>query len=146
MAVGTRSYTVQTRRVSLKTRGRNQMTDLTALLQEGLEATGLREGSALAFVPGATGAIVAMEYEPGLIGDLDKALEELFPSSRNYQHNLSHGDGNGHSHLRATLLGPSLTVPFENGRLLLGTWQSIVFVDCDNRPRQRTLIFQYQGI
>lgn len=146
MAVGTQTYTVRTRRVEVKTRGRNQMVDLTASLQEGLEETGLREGSLLVFVPGATGAIVAMEYEPGLIRDLDQALEELFPSSRNYRHNLSHGDGNGHSHLRATLLGPSITVPFEKGRLLLGTWQSIVFVDCDNRPRQRTLVLQYQGI
>jgi secondary thiamine-phosphate synthase enzyme len=107
--------------------------------------TGLKDGSVLIFMTGSTGALTTLEYEPGLVKDLSAALERLAPRELEYAHNLRWGDGNGHSHIRASMLGPGLTVPFADGRLLLGTWQQIIFIDMDNRSRTRKLIVQITG-
>jgi secondary thiamine-phosphate synthase enzyme len=97
------------------------------------------------FVPGATGAVTTIEYEGGLVADLGYALQRIAPEEIDYAHNERWDDGNGHSHIRASLLGPSLVVPFCEGRLMLGTWQQIVFLELDNRPRQRKVILQIMG-
>jgi secondary thiamine-phosphate synthase enzyme len=98
------------------------------------------------FVPGATGALTTLEYEPGVVEDVQKALDVLAPADRFYQHNVNLGDGNGHSHVRAGLVGPSLTIPFVDGRLTLGRYQNIVFCDFDARPRERSLVVQVMGV
>ena len=97
------------------------------------------------FVPGSTASLTTIEYEKGVVSDLQDAVERLFPEKINYKHNLAWDDGNGHSHVRASILGPSLTVPLVNGSLILGTWQQIVFVDFDNRLRNRQVIVQVMG-
>lgn len=119
--------------------------DLTDRVAEAVSATGLRDGLATIFVPGATGAVTTIEHEPGLVRDMGDALQRLVPEDRDYHHNLRWHDGNGHSHIRASLLGPSLSVPFSNGRLMLGTWQQIVFLELDNRPRDRRIVCQVLG-
>jgi secondary thiamine-phosphate synthase enzyme len=110
-----------------------------------VQDSGLNSGVAVLFVPGATGAITTIEHEPGLVQDLGEALERLMPQDIEYAHNLKWHDGNGHSHIRASLVGPSLTVPFLEGRLMLGTWQQIVFLEMDNRPRRRRIVVQIMG-
>ncbi|MCB2194021.1 MAG: secondary thiamine-phosphate synthase enzyme YjbQ [Deltaproteobacteria bacterium] len=107
--------------------------------------SGLSQGSVLVFTPGSTAAVTTIEYEPGALSDLRRLLEELAPADGEYAHNERWGDGNGYSHLRSALLGPSLTVPLEAGRLMLGTWQQIVVLDFDNRPRQRKVVVTVQG-
>ncbi|HSD58806.1 MAG TPA: secondary thiamine-phosphate synthase enzyme YjbQ, partial [Methanotrichaceae archaeon] len=100
---------------------------------------------AVLFVPGATGALTTIEHEPGLVHDLGEVLERLVPQDIEYAHNQRWHDGNGHSHIRASLIGPSITVPFLESRLMLGTWQQIVFLEMDNRPRRRKIIVQIMG-
>jgi secondary thiamine-phosphate synthase enzyme len=107
--------------------------------------SGLKDGTATVFVTGSTGGVTTVEYESGLISDLRDLFDRLAPSNIPYQHNLRWGDGNGHAHVRASLVGPSLTVPFVDKKLTLGTWQQIVFVDFDNRPRSRELVLQLMG-
>ncbi len=118
--------------------------DLTSLIEEKLNDSGLKEGLVLVFVPGSTGAVTTMEYEPGLKKDIPIALERLFPKSMKYYHEDTWHDGNGHSHVRASFLGPDLIIPFKDG-LLLGTWQQPVFIELDNKPRQRKIIIQIWG-
>ncbi|MBI2896835.1 MAG: YjbQ family protein [Deltaproteobacteria bacterium] len=103
------------------------------------------EGQALVFVPGSTAGVTTLEYEPGLLQDIPAAFERLAPRSARYHHEEMWHDGNGHSHVRAAMLGCSLAVPFREGKLLLGTWQQIVLIDFDNRPRQRDLVVQLSG-
>ena len=122
-----------------------EVRDITDEVQEALQSTYLKAGVATVFVPGATGAVTTIEYEDGLVADLGDALERIAPEAIDYAHNQRWHDGNGHSHIRATLLGPSLTVPFRDGKLMLGTWQQIVFLELDNRPRQRKVIVQIMG-
>jgi secondary thiamine-phosphate synthase enzyme len=100
----------------------------------------------LVFVPGATAALTTVEFEPGLVRDLPELFERIAPRDRPYHHDETWHDGNGHSHVRASLLGPSLTVPVQGGKLLLGTWQQIVLVDFDNRPHRRELVVQLSGV
>jgi secondary thiamine-phosphate synthase enzyme len=119
--------------------------DITDKVAEAVQDSGLNSGAAVLFVPGATGAITTIEHEPGLVQDLGEALERLIPQDIEYAHNLKWHDGNGHSHIRASLVGPSLTVPFLEGRLMLGTWQQVVFLEMDNRPRRRRIIVQIMG-
>jgi len=107
--------------------------------------SGLSRGSVLVFTPGSTAAVTTIEYEPGALSDLRRLLEELAPADGEYAHNQRWGDGNGYSHLRSALLGPSLTVPLEAGRLMLGTWQQVVVLDFDNRPRRRKVVVSVQG-
>ena len=136
---------VRTMHLALQTGGNNDTHDITSRVAGAVEESGIRDGIVTVFVPGSTGGLTTIEYESGAIGDLDAMLERLVPSGIEYRHNLRWGDGNGFSHVRAALIGPSLTVPLTNGRLLLGTWQQIVFIDFDNRSRRRDLIVQVVG-
>lgn len=119
--------------------------DITERVEAAVQESGLQSGIAVVFVPGATGAVTTIEHEPGLIDDIRAALEVIAPEEREYAHNQKWGDGNGHSHIRASLIGPSLTVPFLEAKLSLGTWQQIVFLELDNRPRRRRIIIQILG-
>ncbi len=136
---------VYTTSLELTTRGGSEIIDITGKVQESLDGSRLREGLVTVFVPGSTGGVITLEYEPGLVRDLGEAFERLAPRRGAYHHDRTWGDGNGHSHVRASLVGPSLSVPFREGRLILGTWQQIAFVDFDNRPRRRVLIVQVMG-
>jgi len=134
-----------TDRIVLETQGDGDLIDITREVAEKLTATGLKRGSVTVFVVGSTAAITTFEYEPGLIRDVQELYAKLVPRNKRYSHDDTWGDANGFSHLRAALQGPSLTVPFEEKRLLLGTWQQIVLAEFDNRPRQRQVIVQVMG-
>jgi secondary thiamine-phosphate synthase enzyme len=127
------------------TRGESDIVDLTPEVQTVVTKHGFRQGQALVFVSGSTAGVTTVEFEPGLLQDLPAAFERLAPRVLRYKHEDTWHDGNGHSHVRASLLGPSLTVPFDEGKLLLGTWQQIVLVDFDNRPRKREVVVQLSG-
>jgi secondary thiamine-phosphate synthase enzyme len=129
----------------LQTQGDDHILDVTERVQEILSKHGFDEGQALVFVSGSTAGITTIEYEPGLLEDIPAAFEKIAPKGAAYRHEEAWHDGNGHSHVRASLLGPSLTVPFRKGKLLLGTWQQIVVIDFDNRPRQRDVVVQLTG-
>ena len=137
--------TVTTLTIHLGTRGDGDIHDITEAVERAVSESGLKNGSATVFTPSSTSALTTIEYESGALNDLRRLFEEIIPSNREYAHNARWGDGNGHSHVRAALLGASLTAPFVNGQLTLGTWQQIIFVDFDNRPRQRELILQVIG-
>jgi secondary thiamine-phosphate synthase enzyme len=136
---------VVTRRIGLKTKGNCHIVDITKQVAQEVAGSGLKDGTVTVFVTGSTGGVTTVEYESGLLSDLRDLFDRLIPSSIPYQHNLRWGDGNGHAHTRASLLGASLTVPFVDQRLTLGTWQQIVFIDFDNRPRSRELVLQLMG-
>ncbi len=136
---------VKSERLVLDTRGNNDTRDITIMVADAVERTGLRSGIVTISVPGSTGGLTTIEYEDGVVQDLDDLLERIVPSGAEYNHDLKWGDGNGHSHVRAALIGPSLTVPFNGGSLLLGTWQQIVFIDFDNRSRRREIVVQVIG-
>ena len=133
--------------ISLSTKGNNDVVDITYQVEEKLRQTQLEEGMVLLFVQGSTAALTTMEYEPGQIQDLQEVMETLVPRNKDYAHNhsASGSDANAHSHLRASLLGPSLTVPFLNSKMTLGIWQQIIFVDFDNRCREREIMVQAVG-
>ena len=131
--------------LTVPSKGDTDIVDLTAKVQELVRRHGFGEGQALVFVSGSTAGLTTLEYEPGLLHDLPAAFERLAPRNLRYAHEDTWHDGNGHSHVRASLLGPSLTVPFREGRLLLGTWQQIVLLDFDNRPRRREVVVQLSG-
>lgn len=136
---------VVTRRVRCRTQGNNDLVDLTGMLQAEVAASGVRDGTLTIFVAGSTAGVTTIEYEPGLVSDFKEAVNRLVPRDVAYRHNLTEGDANGHSHVRASLLGPSLVVPIEGGRLTLGTWQQVVLVDFDVRPRTREVVLQLMG-
>jgi secondary thiamine-phosphate synthase enzyme len=136
---------VQLDHIEFETKGRNEVVDITDNIRQIINRSGISDGSALVFVPGATGGLSTIEYEPGLIKDLPKLMEKLIPEKEYYFHNENWHDGNGHSHLKATLIGPSLTIPFENKRLVLGTWQQVVFLEFDNKPHHRQIVVQLIG-
>ena len=136
---------IVTESLPIKSRGNSEIIDLTPGAAERLKRSGLADGLLTIFVPGSTAAVTTIEFEPGLRRDLPEALEKIAPANARYFHDDTWGDGNGSAHVRAALLGPSLTVPFRAGRLLLGTWQQVVLVDCDNRPRQREVVLQIMG-
>lgn len=131
--------------LSIETRGDSDMIDLTDRLSLLLQKQKMKNGHMLVFVPGSTAALTTIEYEPGLKKDFTLLMERLIPRNARYYHEETWNDGNGHSHVRASLLGSSLTVPFGDGKLLLGTWQQIILVDYDNRPRSRSLVVQFTG-
>jgi secondary thiamine-phosphate synthase enzyme len=133
---------VHTDEMRLSTRGDADVVDITAGVQETVEAAGVDEGQALVFVRGSTAAIATMEFEPGGVHDLRQMLERLIPTLGEYEHNRLNHDTNSHAHQRATLVGPSEAVPVIDGRLVLGTWQQLVLVDFDDRPRERTVVVQ----
>ncbi|RLG20423.1 YjbQ family protein [Methanosarcinales archaeon] len=137
--------TVSTQYLKFPTKGNTDIVDITDRVSDALLRSELTDGIVTVFAPGATGAVTTIEYESGLIADFKGMLERIAPQDIEYMHNLRWGDGNGHSHVRASLLGPGLTVPFIDGRLQLGTWQQIVFIDLDNRQRDRKLIVQIVG-
>lgn len=134
-----------TDRIRVRTRGDSHMLDLTRGVQDVVSRHRFREGQALVFVVGSTAALTTVEFEPGLQQDLPAALERLAPRDLPYRHEETWHDDNGHSHVRASLLGPSLAVPFADGRLLLGTWQQVVLLDFDTRPRDREVVVQLSG-
>jgi secondary thiamine-phosphate synthase enzyme len=136
---------VETYTIELATRGSAQVIDITDEVCRKLAASGLQAGIGCVFVPGSTGAVTTLEYEPGCVADLVRVFDEIAPEGRRYEHEERWGDGNGHSHVRAALLGPSLSFPFRDARPLLGTWQQIVVVDFDNRPRKRAVVLQLVG-
>ena len=129
----------------VQTKGHCDIQDLTSSPQRALTASGLKEGQALVFVTGSTAGVTTVEFEPGLVRDINEFFERLIPEKRDYFHHQTWGDDNGSSHLRAALLKPSLTIPFKNGQLLTGTWQQVVLIDFDPRPRQRSTVFQFTG-
>jgi secondary thiamine-phosphate synthase enzyme len=129
----------------VKSRGDAEVLDITPLAERALQKSQLQNGILAAFVPGSTAGITTIEFESGAVSDLSAAIERAAPKSIHYEHDKRWGDGNGYSHVRAALLKPGLAIPFQNGRLLLGTWQQLVLIDFDNRPRTRDVVFQLVG-
>jgi secondary thiamine-phosphate synthase enzyme len=136
---------VQTETIRFSSKGNTDIKDITSSVIEILEESSMERGIVTVFCPSATSALTTIEFEAGALRDFQRIFDEIAATDRFYAHNERWGDGNGHSHVRAALLGPSLTVPFINKKPLLGTWQQIIFVDFDNRPRQRELIVQLVG-
>ncbi|UCD96654.1 MAG: YjbQ family protein [Candidatus Bathyarchaeota archaeon] len=136
---------VVSNQISVDTRGEGDILDVTNKVAEAITTSNLRNGIVTVFVPGATGALSTIEYEPGLLKDLPNALDRIAPKGADYEHERRWHDGNGHSHVRASIIGPSISIPFVDGRLTLGTWQQIVFIELDVRNRRRTLILQIIG-
>ena len=137
--------TVQTEEITLQSRGNCDIIDMTSKVAKYVEKSAINNGTVTMFVVGSTAGITTIEYEPNLLSDFKDMWDRVIPQNIPYQHDKTWGDGNGHSHVRASTLGPSLTVPFVNKRLTLGTWQQIVFVDFDNRPRSRKIAVQMLG-
>jgi len=136
---------VITKKIKISTKGDTDIIDITPQVQGLVSRSDVHKGLVTVFVSGSTGGITTVEYEPGLIQDLKRFFEKLAPSSATYQHNMRWHDGNGHAHVRASFLGPSISVPLVNKALQLGTWQQIIFIDFDNRPRSRELVVQIVG-
>ncbi len=136
---------VKTESIRIKTKGCTDIIDITPQVGKTISACGLGNGLAAIFITGSTAGLTTIEYEAGAIEDLRRAIERAAPRDIHYEHDARWGDGNGFSHVRAALLGPSLCVPFSAGRLSLGTWQQIVLVDFDNRPRRRDILVQIVG-
>jgi secondary thiamine-phosphate synthase enzyme len=132
-------------RIILATRGSGDLINITEKLALLLKRSELKKGNITVFVVGSTAGITTFEYEPGLIKDMEEMYERLAPSNKHYHHDDTWGDANGFSHIRATLTGPTVTIPFENSRLLLGTWQQVVLAEFDNRPRKREIVVQIIG-
>jgi secondary thiamine-phosphate synthase enzyme len=132
-------------KITINTKGNGDFTNITNQLLSSLDNVGLHNGIMTIFVSGSTAGITTFEYEPGLIRDLKEFYDKVAPSNVHYHHDDTWGDANGFSHVRATLTGPSLVIPFENGKLLLGTWQQVVLVEFDNRPRKRDVVMQIMG-
>jgi secondary thiamine-phosphate synthase enzyme len=136
---------VRTESISLNTRGNADIHDITSQVERHVAQSGIKNGIVTIFCPSATSALTTIEYESGAVSDLRRLFEELIPQNREYAHNARWQDGNGHSHVRAALLGPSLTIPFVDRQLTLGTWQQVIYIDFDNRPRARELVLQIMG-
>lgn len=132
-------------RKSVKSRGNNHVMDITSEVARAVGGSDIDSGIATVFVTGSTAGITTIEFEPGSVHDLDAAFNRLFPRNLEYRHHERWGDDNGHSHIRASMLGPSLSVPFQQGQLSLGTWQQIILVDFDTRPRTRDYVIQMLG-
>ena len=131
--------------INVKTKGEVDIIDITQDIQNTITKSKLKQGIACVFVPGSTGTLTTIEYEPGLMKDLPAALEKIAPKKQYYHHHETWHDDNGHSHVRASLMGASITVPIKNGKLIHGTWQQIVFVELDTKNRNRNLIVEIIG-
>lgn len=131
--------------IELETKGENDMIDLTDEVQRVVKESGIKEGIACIFVPGSTGAITTIEYEPGLMKDMPRALERIAPKNEYYHHHETWHDYNGHSHVRASIIGSSLTVPITDGKIVHGTWQQIVFIEMDVGSRHRRILVKVLG-
>jgi secondary thiamine-phosphate synthase enzyme len=136
---------IKTITLSLTTRGNADIHDITDEVARAVLQSGLKDGTVTVFCPSSTSGLTTIEYETGALDDLRRLFDEIIPPQRDYAHNARWGDGNGHSHVRAALLGASLTIPFVSGSLTLGTWQQIIYVDFDVRSRKRELILQLNG-
>lgn len=136
---------IKTSELDVRSEGNGEIIDITGIVEKEVEKSGIKNGIVTIFVPGSTAGVSTIEFEDGLIRDLKATWDEIVPRNRDYAHNYRWGDGNGHSHIRATLLGPSLSIPVSSGHLILGTWQQIVLVDFDNRPRKRKFVCQIMG-
>src|SRR5512136_748292 len=136
---------VKSRALRLKTTGNCDIADITGQVAKEVDGSGIADGTVTVFAVGSTAGIATIEHESGRVTDLKAMWKKLIPASVGYHHNQAWGDGNGHSHLRYSLLGPSLTVPFTDRKMCLGTWQQIVYVDFDNRPRSREIVLQIIG-
>jgi len=136
---------VQTHLLEFSTRGDSDIHDLTSAVSHTVQDSGVRDGVVSLFTPSSTSGLTTIEFEEGALEDLRQALARLAPQDMDYRHNLRWGDGNGHAHVRAALLGPSLSIPLVEGQLGLGTWQQIVFIDFDVRPRHRKVFVQISG-
>lgn len=132
-------------KITLCTRGNPDLVDITGQISAILRDSGLETGNLMVFVIGSTAAITTFEYEPGLVADVRELYDKLVPKNKHYSHDETWGDANGFSHLRAALQGPSLTIPFKQARLLLGTWQQVVLAEFDHRPRERQIVVQIIG-
>jgi secondary thiamine-phosphate synthase enzyme len=137
---------VKTVSFNVSTKGFNDIVDITDQVQNEILNSDFTEGNALVFVPGATAGITTIEFEPGLLKDYPEFMEKIIPSNKNYHHDMTWHDGNGFSHVRASLQGASFQVPFKDKSLLLGTWQQIILVDFDNKSRNRRIIVQIMGV
>jgi secondary thiamine-phosphate synthase enzyme len=137
--------TVITKTIKIKSKEENDMIDITDQTLKAIQESKLKDGIVTVFVSGSTGALTTIEYEPGLRIDFPKMLNRIIPKDIEYEHDKTWHDGNGHSHVRASLIGPSLTVPFKDGNLILGTWQQIVFFELDTRSRERKITIQIIG-
>ena len=133
------------KRIATRSQGFCDIIDITRQVMQQVAETGIKSGTVTLFIPGSTAGITTIEYEPGLVADLKQMWQRLVPDNIPYAHDRRWGDGNGFSHVRAALLGASLTVPIVNGSLTLGTWQQIVVLDFDNRPRSREIVVQIMG-
>lgn len=133
-------------RLSFSTTGQTDVIDITGLVSKKVQESGVTDGQVLVFVPGSTAALTTIEFEGGVIEDLKEAVSRMAPEGIFYRHDARWGDGNGYAHVRAALLGPSLTVPVVGGAMVLGTWQQIILLDFDNRPRKRHVLVQVSGI
>ncbi|MCS7117395.1 MAG: secondary thiamine-phosphate synthase enzyme YjbQ [Thaumarchaeota archaeon] len=138
-------FKVATYEFKLRTKGEGDVLDVTDQVIDAVNRSGVREGVANVFVTGSTAAISTMEYEPGLVEDLPRMLERIAPKSETYKHHLRWGDDNGHSHVRATIIGPSVTIPVNRNRPVLGTWQQVVLIELDTRSRERALVVTVIG-
>jgi secondary thiamine-phosphate synthase enzyme len=136
---------IVTSSISFQTGGDCDIIDITSQVAGQVAESGISNGTVTIFVPGSTAGVTTIEYESGLVTDLQQMWERIVPRNIPYNHDRRWGDGNGHSHVRASMLGPSLVVPFTDGRLTLGTWQQIIMVDFDNRPRSRQVVLQIMG-
>jgi secondary thiamine-phosphate synthase enzyme len=136
---------ILTKYLSLRTKGELDMIDITNAVSDIVNEANIRSGIVTIFVPGSTGALTTIEYEPGLLEDFQNMLERIIPKNIDYEHEKRWHDHNGHSHVRASLIGPSITIPFKDKRLILGTWQQIVFIELDIHSRSRELVLQIIG-
>ena len=136
---------VETKSISISTGGDCDVLDITMGVEKAVGESSISSGTVTVFVPGSTAGVTTIEYESGAISDLKETFSNLIPQDVHYAHNARWGDGNGHSHIRASMLGPSLSIPFNSSKLITGTWQQIVLVDFDNRPRQREIVLQIVG-
>ena len=136
---------IKTERISVTIKADGGMEDITKKVQEKIDSAGVKEGIVTVFIPGSTGSISTVEYEPGLQKDIPRAMERIAPANIDYEHHKTWGDDNGRSHVRSTIVGPGLVVPFSKGRLILGTWQQIVAINWDTRTRKREIVIQVMG-
>jgi len=136
---------VVSKRIQFNTQGNGHILDITEETSREVRASGLQNGIVTLFTPSSTSALTTAEFESGVVHDLQQLFDRIVPPGIDYRHNLRWGDGNGHAHARHALLGPSLTIPLVDGRLTLGTWQQIIFIDFDNRARSRSVVIQIIG-
>ena len=136
---------VCTKYLKLNTKGLTDIIDITQMVQESLSALKISRGVVTVFVIGSTGSVTTIEFEPALVADMKRFFEDIISSKKEYEHDRTWGDANGYSHIRASLLGPSVTVPFDDKKLCLGTWQQVIFIDFDNRARSRNIMLQFIG-